>query len=113
MATNRLEPGMLIRTSYGTGVYRIKRIDRGCTCPSFQAGINATMDNPAPRRKPHIHIVATLPDGSGHYFLNDYDEKTLKNLEKSYGNKGREKRLTYSWIEIVAQDRPIQGSLEI
>jgi hypothetical protein len=66
--------GMMVKTSYGTGPYRIKKIVRNCTCSHILANIN--MDNPPPL-PPHIHLTVTNPDGSGEYYLNYYDEETL------------------------------------
>jgi hypothetical protein len=40
----KLRQGMLIKTNYNTGPYRIKKIKRGCTCAHVLAEIN--MNNP-------------------------------------------------------------------
>lgn len=70
----RLEPGMIIKTNYGTGPYVIKQITRGCTCAHILSEIN--MANPA-CLPPHLHLTLTDLDGSGKFYLNYYDEETL------------------------------------
>jgi hypothetical protein len=70
----KLAQGMLIKTNYNTGPYRIKKIKRDCTCAHFLAEIN--MNNPPPL-PPHLHLTVTNPDGSGEFYLNYYDEETL------------------------------------
>ena len=72
--TTRLTQGMLIKTNYGTGPYRIKKIVRGCTCAHYLDQIN--MDNP-PDLPPHLHLILTSLDGTGEFYLNYYDEETL------------------------------------
>lgn len=49
-----LQPGMIVRTSYGTGPYRIREVVGPCTCPSFIDQINEA--NP-PSSEPHFHLV--------------------------------------------------------
>jgi len=73
----KLAPGMLVKTSYGTGPYRIKKIYR-----------NKTM-----------HLTVTRPDGTGVFYLNNYDEETLSCL----GNDDR--------VEILPNDQSIQLTL--
>lgn len=101
----RLEIGMLIKTNY-SGPYRIKRVTRGCTCPSYIDYIN--LRDPPPGR-PHIDIVATRPDGSGEFYLNRWDEDTLQSLDKSYC--GMKTALNYDWIEVLLSDEPVQLTL--
>ncbi len=101
----KLEPGMLIKTNY-SGPYRIVKIKRGCTCPSYVDSINSTNPKPQP---PHIHLECTDPDGSDHFCLGYFCEETLKSLWKTCcGNK---EELDYDWIEILDNDTPIQLSL--
>jgi len=101
----RLEPGMLISTNY-SGPYRIKRVERGCTCPFYIDEINER--NP-PRQPPHIHIVLTRPDGTGHFWISHFDEGTLLSLDKSYC--GLKSKPGYDRIYIMEQDMPVQMSL--
>jgi hypothetical protein len=70
----RLTQGMLIKTNYGTGPYRIKKIIRKCTCPHVLATIN--LNNP-PALPAHMHLIVTGPDGKGEFYLNYYNEETL------------------------------------
>ena len=82
----KLQPGMLIRTNY-SGPYRIVDVERGCTCPRYLDELD--MDDPPPQ-VPHIHITCTRPNGKGRYWLNNWDEKTLLSLDKTYcGGKKR------------------------
>ena len=68
---SRFHKGMVVRTSYGTGPYRVHSFTEGCTCPSFLDTIN--MRNPPPSA-PHSHIVCKIDGKSGNYYLNGYDE---------------------------------------
>lgn len=64
---------MVIRTSYGTGPYRVVDFEKDCTCPSFMDAI--TLGNKAPASKPHYHIVCRkVGESKGFYYLNGYDE---------------------------------------
>lgn len=94
----RLEKGMLIKTNYGTGPYRIISVKRGCTCPSYLDSIN--LRDP-PDRPEHIHIYLEDPDNKrkSKSFLGGYIEETLTHLD------GKDK------IEILKSDGPVQGSL--
>lgn len=75
----RLECGMIIRTTYGAGPFRITEIKRGCTCRWSGAGIG-------PGDPPHVHLVLEWagPRADGHhyepYYLGGYDENTLRSL---------------------------------
>lgn len=101
MNTIKLEPGMLIETNY-SGPYRVKSVSRNCTCPSYVNSIN--MSKP-PAQEPHIHIVCSNPDGTGEFYLNNYDEETLQSTDKSW-NENEE--LEQDYITILEQDKPIQ-----
>lgn len=103
----KLEPGMLIKTSYGEQHYRIKEVSRGCTCPNYVDTIN--MKNP-PDREPHIHIVCSdLNEHSrSEYYLNCYNEETLHSLDKSCY---LDEEFYDDYIIILEQDKPIQLTL--
>ena len=101
----RLESGMLIKTNY-LGPYRIVEVMRNCTCPSYVDEIN--MVNP-PEREAHMHLVLSGPDGKGIFYLNGFNEQTLLSLNKTFC--GHKKEFDYDRIIILAQDRPIQGTL--
>jgi len=88
----RLHPGMLIRTNY-SGPYRIRWIERGCTCPSPEDELEMIDPPPLPE---HVHLVLTDPAGRGEYFLGYYVEATLKSV------------ISGDWIEIMEQDKPVQ-----
>jgi len=88
----RLHPGMLIRTNY-SGPYLIKKIERGCTCPSPEDELEMSAPPPQPE---HIHLVLTDPEGKGEYYLGYYVETTLKSV------------ISGDWIEIMEQDKPVQ-----
>ncbi len=97
----KLYPGMIIKTNY-SGPYRIISITRGCVCPLYRDEING-VDRSQP---PHIHLELTRPNGAGRFYLNHFDEKTLKSVNKTFvGNK---KVADYDWIEILDNDRPVQ-----
>ena len=103
----RLEVGMLIKTNY-SGPYRIKEIERGCTCPLYLDQIN--MANP-PAQPKHIHLVVTSPDGSERSYLGYYDEETLISLDKSYC--GEKTELDYDHIIVLGCDKPVQMTLDL
>lgn len=100
--SNRLETGMLIKTNY-SGPYRIKEVERACTCPSYLDEIS--MDDP-PERPPHVHLVVTKPDGKGVFWLNGFVEETLLSVDKTYC--GEKKQLGHDRIIILLQDKPVQ-----
>jgi len=106
--TERLEPGMTIRTNYGREEYTILEVTRGCTCPSFRDSMN--MKNPPPR-PPHLHLVCyvTGDPKKTKRWLNGFDEATLRSLEKTYCGKKTE--LDYDYITITGQDGNVQLSL--
>jgi len=67
----KLQKGMIINTSYGTGPYEIKKIKSGCTCPEYHRTINGD-DTPS---ETHNHIVVKYLDekqGSAPGYLNGY-----------------------------------------
>lgn len=75
----RLHKGMVVTTSYGTGPYRIVEITHGCTCPSFTDAITLCAD--APPSKPHVHCMCRkVGERTGFYWLNGYDENTLRSV---------------------------------
>jgi hypothetical protein len=94
-----LTQGMLIKTNYGTGPYRIKKITRGCTCSHILSQINM---NEPPNLPPHLHLVVTSPDGTGEFYLNYYDEQTLI----SYGPGSYDG--TKDQIIVVIPDKPLK-----
>jgi len=97
----RLEKGMLIKTNY-SGPYRILDIiDRQCTCSSYLDVLD--YEDP-PAQPPHMHLVLTNPDGTGRFYLNDFNEETLMSLQPTIcgGEWGHDR------IIILEQDRPIQ-----
>ncbi len=96
---HKLRQGMLVKTNYGTGPYRIKKVKRGCTCSHILAKIN--MDNP-PALPPHLHLTVILPDGGGEFYLNYFDEDTLISLGP--GNYDGIK----DQIILLPPDRPIR-----
>lgn len=70
-----IREGMIVRTSYGTGPYKVLEVTHGCTCPSFLDSINLGKD--APPSKPHYHLVCRKVGGENkksHFYLNGYDE---------------------------------------
>lgn len=105
----KLEVGMLIETNY-SGPYRIKTIERGCTCVHPLDQMN-NMGNPDKQRAqaPHLHLVVTRPDGTGEFFLSYFDEETLLSLQQTYC--GGKDKLGYDRIIILPQDKHIQHTL--
>ena len=101
----KLESGMLITTNY-SGPYRVKDVRRGCTCSRYVDTLN--LRDPPPGR-PHIDIVCTRPDGSGEFYLNRWDEDSLRSLDKSYC--GIKSQLDHDWIEVLKDDQPVQLTL--
>lgn len=62
-------PGLVVRTSYGTGPYVVLRVDGPCCCSSYLDSISGR-ERPS---KPHFHITCRKPDGrGGNYHLNGY-----------------------------------------
>lgn len=101
----RLEIGMLIKTNY-SGPYRIKKIIRGCTCQGY---IETLSLRDPPLGRPHIDIVCTRPDRTGVFYLNRWDEDTLRSLDKTYC--GMKTKLDYDVIEVMDCDNPVQMTL--
>lgn len=76
-----LARGMLVRTSYETGPFRIEKVTRGCTCPGYLDMINS--HGQAKPTAPHVHLVLTHPTDAadrGFYWLNHYDEDSLRSV---------------------------------
>lgn len=95
----KLFPGMLIKTNY-SGPYKIKSVERDCVCPAWP-------DDKS--RPPHLFITATDPDGQGEFYLDGFEEETLRSLEKTYC--GLKKEPDYDYIEILPQPDPFQMTL--
>ena len=77
----RIEIGSIVKTNYSTGPYRVVRIIRGCTCPSFLDKLNSK--GPPQKSKPHIHLIVrgmVGHDKRSTFYLNGYDENTLKSV---------------------------------
>ena len=83
-----IEIGDIVRTSYGTGPFRVVEIKRDCDCPSYLAELkHGFMNGKAPRSKPHFHLTlvrADCPIGKepsrggdmkGYYWINGYAEQ--------------------------------------
>lgn len=76
----RIHNGMVVRTTYGTGPYRIVDFEKDCVCPSFTDAVTLGAD--APNSRPHYHIVCRkVGENKGFYYLNGYDE----NLNSVWG----------------------------
>lgn len=90
----RLEIGQRIRTSYGTGPYRITSIVRGCTCKDpldfFDEG---------PDLAPHIHLMLKDADEKDAW-VGFYDEETLKSVRCD------------DTIIVLDSSQPIQESID-
>lgn len=72
----RFIPKMLVRTSYGTGPYKIIDVTENCECPSFSDYI--TLLDKAPHSRKHVHIrCRDLVNRYSNYYLNGYDENGL------------------------------------
>ena len=96
----KLAPGMIVKTSYGTGPYKIKSILRACTCPLALEKLNNPMS--AAQTQPHIHLVCEWADGrtKGEFYLNQFDEQTMTAIWPPYDT-----------IEIVPSGQPVQLEL--
>ena len=70
---SRFYPGMIVRTSYGSGPYVITSVSGPCTCPAYLDVLNMRK---APPSRPHYHLVAKEvgKPRSSDYYLNGYDE---------------------------------------
>jgi hypothetical protein len=68
--SRRLEIGDTVSTSYNTGPYKVKKIMRGCTCPSFVQSLNGD-DTPS---REHMHILCKKDGDKSDYYLNGFDE---------------------------------------
>lgn len=108
MNKNKLEKGMLIKTSYSEEIYRIKKITRNCICENWYDTV--ILEKPPIPQKPHIHIICedVKPKRKTPSYLNGYDEETLKSLTKSCC--GEKDELEYDYIIILKQDKPIQST---
>lgn len=97
----RLEIGDIIKTSYGTGPYRVKKVARGCTCESagvlYRAkGFDASL---VAFPKPHLHLVCSKAGTKLKSHLNFYCEETLKNIFRPD-----------DFLIILENDQPVQRS---
>lgn len=82
----RLQIGDTIRTSYGTGPYRVIAIRRGCTCPRYDDWLLACGDGATPSA-PHLHLTCV---GSATPVRKRYGEGELRWLNGfSEGDDGR------------------------
>ncbi len=104
--SNRIIPGMLIKTNY-SGPYRVKSITRGCTCRPYSMTLNFPGDKEP--WAPHLHLVLSGPDGKGEYYLSHYDEETL--IDNGVPNHPDNDGPEYDWIEILPDDEPVQEIL--
>lgn len=69
----RVHTGMVIRTSYGTGPYRIVDFTKDCTCPSFMDTVNLGKDAPLSRQ--HYHFLCRkVGEAKDFYHVHGYDE---------------------------------------
>lgn len=69
----RYYPKMIVRTSYGTGPYKIIDVDDHCDCPTFSDSI--TLFDKAPKSKEHSHIrCRKVGEMYGNYYLNGFDD---------------------------------------
>ena len=97
----RLEVGMMIRTNYGAGPFRITEIKRGCTCRWSYAG-------KGPGDPPHVHLTLewagprNTHSEYGPYYLGGYDEDTLRSLSDPKDQ-----------IEILEKREPVQGTFDL
>lgn len=100
---------MVVKTSYGTGPYRILSIVRGCTCGAYLEIINGHHEHRLP---PHIHLVCEWagPESdksAGPFYLNQYDEETLTCIGHcDYEGK-------FDTLEIVKTGELVQASLDL
>ena len=80
----RLHKGMVVRTSYNTGPYRIVDIEEfACTCPSFTDAV--TLAKNAPPSRPHYHLTCRkVGEKTGFYYLNGYDENLCSVWNNDY-----------------------------
>lgn len=62
-------PGLVVRTSYGTGPYVVRQVDGPCCCSNYLDSI----DGRKKPSKPHFHLTCRKPDGrGGEFFLNGF-----------------------------------------
>jgi hypothetical protein len=72
-----INPGDVLRTSYGTGPFYIMHVIRDCTCVEFVESINGG-NTPS---KPHVHLTGRQLDNKhGDFYLGGYDEETLQSV---------------------------------
>jgi hypothetical protein len=98
--TQKIQPGMLVQTSYGTGPYRIVKVTRGCTCPFPQDEVELRSPPPRP---PHVHLTCTKPDGSGRFWLNAYDEETLCRVHGVFDQHREDSIQIVGWTNAATQ----------
>lgn len=93
----RLEIGELVKTSYGTGPFRIDKIERGCHCPR-----GGYIECPLPSDG-HMHLVVR------------YETRDHNHGRTAYLNGYREEDLKSVWCDDylirVPNDKPVQRSL--
>lgn len=107
---SELSPGMLIRTNY-SGPYRVETVERGCTCPQYDAAKGGPRSEASP---PHIHLTCTLPEKpTEKRWLSHWDEETLQSLDWTYC--GHKAERAPDWIEILEdpEGRPLPRQMEL
>lgn len=77
--TPGIKVGDIVRTSYGTGPYRILEIVADCTCPNYMDSIDhyisgKTQPSPEHFHLTLVHIRAPKPSKDNLYYLNGYAE---------------------------------------
>ena len=81
---SRYYPGMIIRTSYGTGPYKVLEVTEKCTCPSFMQGIRSDFKDNTPSR-PHVHLeLRLLTEKKGRYMVGGYDDNLQSVWDEDY-----------------------------
>lgn len=63
-----LRIGEIVRTSYGSGPYRITMIDGPCTCPEYIKHLDGD-ETPS---EPHYHLTCAGIEHNGSFYLNGF-----------------------------------------
>ena len=72
MKPQTIQPGAIVRTSYGTGPYIVLSVEHDCTCACYLDQINMSDPPPSP---PHMHLACAVvgdPDRTEQCWLGGY-----------------------------------------
>lgn len=74
--------GDIVRTSYGTGPYRVVSVHAGCRCPSYMDSINLRPGEAPPSRE-HFHLTLVDADKAPGAERNEANLRWLNGYEQT------------------------------